>query len=843
VKLVGIDLHPFALALRRPFVTGAGRVEARRGFVVTLRGEGGCFGHGEVSPLAPWQAVSVEACWSEAVQLGAAMQGRALEGVPDVEAWHAGVWAAVSPAVRFGFESAALDLLGRREGVPVARLLSADARRVVECNAVLGGDGVDELAGAANTLIAKGFSTLKLKVGAASVAEDVRRVAAVRAAIGGGVALRLDANGAWGPKEAAAFLGAVESLGVDYVEDPVARLADFGPLARRFAVPLAWDAATAEPGELVEAMVSGAVSVVVLKPAFLGGALPTLALARVARAHGVRVVVTSALDGALGRLAAAHVAAALPDAQPAGLATAHLLAGDLSAAWPDRASLDLGGCAGLGVTDLRTPGADASGLTAVRLGAAARSTVEHSHAPLPWVHQARWRGGSTALETVTERWTFGELLANADALAGSLFQQGVRQGDRVLVQATSSGRLVALLVALWRLGAVPVLLHPALTAAERAAAAVASEAVAAALATPGDRLGDLPALRWLEARPAAPAPLQDTVELSAAAVVVMSSGSTGAPKPVALSWSNLAFSAAGSAAQLGHVEGDRWLAVLPLCHVGGLSIVYRCALLGTTVVLRAPFDASEVAALFVEGAVTMASLVPTMALRVVEALGGRRASARLRVVLIGGGPIDDGLLARCRDAGLPAVPTFGLSEAASQVATASPVDGEGRLQPLPFTCVQLIDADDDGIGELLVDGPTVSAGVEGALGTGDFGRLGAWGLEVVGRRTDRIVSGGENVHPQEVERALLSHPAVRQACVVGVEDAAWGQRVVAVVVARGEVGAEALTAHCRLHLARHKVPGSIEFYDTLPEVGPGKVDRRAVRERLIQESPRRRTWK
>ena len=318
-------------------------------------------------------------------------------------------------------------------------------------------------------------------------------------------------------------------------------------------------------------------------------------------------------------------------------------------------------------------------------------------------------------------------------------------------------------------------------------------------------------------RPALPAPPPE------AAIVVHTSGTTAAPRPIALTRANWEASAHASRAALGLGEEERWLACLPLSHVGGLSILTRCAIFGWTAIVHDRFEAERVAAGLAAGEATVVSLVPTMLARLLDA--GLESPPALRCALVGGGPAAPDLLQRARAAGIPLAQTYGLTEACSQVTTQAPGDADATAgRPLPGTEVRI--ADD---GEVLVRGPTVApgaAGADGWLATGDLGSLDPEGrLTVTGRRAETIVTGGENVAPAEVEAALLAHPAVADAAVHGRPDPEWGEAVVATVVLReGErVGAAALRAHCAARLAGFKVPKEVGFADRLPRTGSGKL--------------------
>ena len=295
--------------------------------------------------------------------------------------------------------------------------------------------------------------------------------------------------------------------------------------------------------------------------------------------------------------------------------------------------------------------------------------------------------------------------------------------------------------------------------------------------------------------------------------VLFTSGTSGAPKPVALTEANHEASAIASAWNLGVDPGDRWLCCLPLWHVGGLSILHRSAIYGTTAVLHEGFDAERVRAELESGAVTLVSLVGTMLRRLIDA--GLERWPGLRAALVGGGPVPADLHEWARATGFPLRATYGMTETCSQVVT----------DHRPLLGVELGIGDD---GEILVRGPMVAPGElaeDGWLHTRDRGRLDPDGrLEVLGRLDDVIVTGGENVAALEVEEALLSHPAVRDAAVVGRPDAEWGEAVTAFVVADGASDAE-LIAHARERLAPHKVPKAIHRRDELPRNAAGKVVR------------------
>ncbi len=220
---------------------------------------------------------------------------------------------------------------------------------------------------------------------------------------------------------------------------------------------------------------------------------------------------------------------------------------------------------------------------------------------------------------------------------------------------------------------------------------------------------------------------------------------------------------------------------------------------------------------------TLASLVPTMLARLREA--GLSAAPALRAILLGGGPAPAELVGWATDVGLPVMPTYGMTETASQIATAAPGERAGR--PLPG--VELEIAADE---EILVRGPMVAPGAlagDGWLHTGDAGRIDGDGLlHVHGRLKELIVTGGENVAPAEVEQVLLAHPAVADAAVAGLPDPEWGEAITAYVVLDGDAAAAQLADWCRERLPGYKVPKRIETVASIPRNAAGKI----LRDRL-----------
>jgi O-succinylbenzoic acid--CoA ligase len=396
--------------------------------------------------------------------------------------------------------------------------------------------------------------------------------------------------------------------------------------------------------------------------------------------------------------------------------------------------------------------------------------------------------------------TYGELDVEVTRAARRLAARGVRRGDDVAIALPPGEAFCVALHAIHRLGAVAVPVDVRLGPEERVAIARdAATVVEAPLA--GDEDPDARVLAHHD--------------LDADAIVVHTSGTSGAPRPVRLTFGNWLWSALGSAVALGVDPAERWLCALPLSHVGGLSIVMRSAIYGTTAIVHERFETERVLGeLMRPDGSTLISVVPTTLRRLLDA--GLRRPPALRWALVGGAPIPPELVGRAAAAGVPVATTYGLTEACSQVTTLG----------APLFCTRVELADD---GEILVSGPTVAPGSGPVLYTGDLGVWNADGaLHVTGRKSETIVTGGENVAPTEVEAVLETHPAVAEAAVHGRPDPEWGEAVVATVVARTDVDPEALRAHCAARLAPYKVPKAIAFADALPRTRSGKLLRRAL---------------
>jgi O-succinylbenzoic acid--CoA ligase len=424
----------------------------------------------------------------------------------------------------------------------------------------------------------------------------------------------------------------------------------------------------------------------------------------------------------------------------------------------------------------------------------------------------------TALLADGAEMSYAELEAESTWVARRLVAHGVRRGSTAALTMHTRREQVVLLHALMKTGGRLLPLGPRLSAAERAVVVATEEPIV--------DLDDAGELTQTEAD----MPLLGEHDMDDICCLVLTSGSTGAPRPIPLSYGNFLWNAVGSGFNIGVHPEDRWLCCVPLSHIAGLGIVMRSVIYGTTAVLHDGFDVDRVGAALESDGITLVSLVATMLTRLLEAgadLSGPRA------ILVGGGPVPEEPLEEALAKDATVVQTYGLTETCSQVTTLAPADARRKVgsagRPLLTTHLRIQD------GEILVQGPTVAPGsfdADGWLHTGDLGHIDEDGfLYVSDRIDDLIVSGGENIVPAEVEEVLLRHPEVADAAVVGREDPEWQQAVTAIVVLENssEVTPDDLRRHCAESLAGFKVPKRVELAAALPRTPSGKLMRGALR--------------
>jgi len=489
--------------------------------------------------------------------------------------------------------------------------------------------------------------------------------------------------------------------------------------------------------------------------------------------------------------------------------------------------------------------------------------------------------------------TFRALEERSNRLANALLGLGLAKGDRVAVQSWNRPELIELECALYKAGLVKVALNARLSSAEaletignaQARVAIAGpthiETIHSLRASlPGVEHfiaieGEAPGFASYEALLERAATRSPDVEMSESdlAVLHFTSGSTGKLKAAMQTAGNrMASLRKVVMGRMRAQPGDVLVLAGPITHASGMFIQPFLSQ-GGTILLHDRFDPDAWLASVAQHRVSAGFLVPTMINMLVKHPGMDQYDLRsLRHLSYGGAPAAPALVTEAwQRLGPVLAQGYGAGETTGGLVTLSVEDHrlaiEGGATHLlsscgrPFGESQVLVVDEAGrelppgeIGEIVVRGPDVFAGywrepeltaaalIDGTLHTGDLARMDEAGyLYIVDRKKEMIISGGFNVYPTEVEQALYQHPAIYEACVIGVPDETWGESIKAVVVLRDgcEASADELILHCQQHLADFKKPRSVEFVAELPKNGNGKLARKEVKERYWQGHARR----
>jgi O-succinylbenzoic acid--CoA ligase len=480
--------------------------------------------------------------------------------------------------------------------------------------------------------------------------------------------------------------------------------------------------------------------------------------------------------------------------------------------------------------------------------------------PNPLIKRVFLTPNRPAIKFQEREYTFRELYDLSYQTAGRLQEKGVTNGQFIAVLLRNHVDTVAALFSLHLLGVKAVILNNRLSPKE--ISWQIQDSGSAFLMTEEcflEKIEDeslpIPVIikEQLSHSPFSEPKIQQEVGLHDVCSVMYTSGTTGNPKGVMQTYGNHWSSAVGSALNLGLMEEDCWLCAVPLFHISGYSILMRSLFYGMKVVLHEGFDEQTTIEDIQTEKVTIISVVTAMLSRLIESLGEDKLPEHFRCMLLGGGPAPYSILKKCVEKEIPVYQTYGMTETASQIVTLSPEYSIEKLgsagKPLFASQVRIVnslgeEAGPSESGEIIVKGPNVTIGYlnrtegghfakDGWFHTGDIGYLDEDGfLFVQDRRTDLIISGGENIYPAEIEGILTSHPNIRDAGVIGISDRRWGQVPVAFIIKKGEVTSEEIIDFCKERLAKYKVPKKFYFVDELPRNASNKLVRRELRQWL-----------
>lgn len=464
-----------------------------------------------------------------------------------------------------------------------------------------------------------------------------------------------------------------------------------------------------------------------------------------------------------------------------------------------------------------------------------------------------------ALSYGNRQWTFLEMEQEAMRYAQKLKTAGFSEGDRIALMGASTVEMVFIIHGCLLCGLEMVMLNHRLTSEEINWQIEDAEIKMVIFADQfNEKVGSLPIEKLSFSK------LGQYDESSFAVIrnwdprktitIMYTSGTTGFPKGVRQTAENHTTSALSSLLNLGLAEEDVWLCTMPLFHISGFSILVRSIIYGMEVRLYEKFDAEKATREIMAGSVTRMSVVTVMLQQILaemEKMNGF-AHPNFKTMLAGGGAVPKDYLQRALNCHMPVLQTYGMTETSSQTATLSAGDALRKIgsagKPLFFNEIKIKDAvHANEHGEIYIKGPHVTPGyigryrdkqplVDGWLPTGDIGYLDEEGyLYIVDRRSDLMISGGENIYPAEIENSLAGHPKVREVGVCGKKHPKWGETPVAFIVADGEVSSDELLAFCKGRLANYKIPTEIVFVDALPRNASNKLLRRELKEWLLSK--------
>ena len=480
-----------------------------------------------------------------------------------------------------------------------------------------------------------------------------------------------------------------------------------------------------------------------------------------------------------------------------------------------------------------------------------------------WLHQqAAARPNASCLRVEQRHFTFEELALEVDQAAGNIQARGWDVGP-IGIWLPDGAAMILTLWAVSRTGGVVFPLHNRLPVDELlknlartgCSRLVTTRERAAQLR--GQLPDDLVVLQVDELLrsegPRSPEVMGDAApprdqDLQA---IVMTSGTTGQPKAVELTYGNQRAGSEGWISFLGLSPEDHYLSALPLSHVAGMGVLLRGARAGFAVTCLPSGDAAAINAQLDGGNITHVSLVPTQLQRMIKQRNGRPFSGSVKAIVLGGAAASPALITAALQHRAPLVLTYGMTETTAGVTAVKVTDQPGKRGTVgrPLGDGQITIVDDagtvlptGGTGLIRVKSPAVMTGYrgqtplrDGIYTTGDYGRLDEDGfLYLEPGRSLLIISGGENVDPLEVESVLLDMPGVADVCVLGLPDEDLGQRVVAVLKAQTSgTNVDSLARLCRQRMAGYKVPRAWVIWASLPRSASGKLRRAEIRRRLL----------
>ncbi len=441
------------------------------------------------------------------------------------------------------------------------------------------------------------------------------------------------------------------------------------------------------------------------------------------------------------------------------------------------------------------------------------------------------------------QYSYSDVGGMVHTFAMALLNEGIQPHDRVLMYLPGGVELIEMILACFEIGAVAVPISNKFTDSERDA--IVEKIQPKLIITNRESKEDFSFLLSPSSfLPPTITPIEELPNTSRGcssikivykhksddiAAIILTSGTTGIPKAVQLTYGNFENSCNNWNDFLKFQSTDQFLCCLPLHHIGGLAVMLRALKFGFSINLVSTFKAQKVLDTIIKFPVSIISLVPTMLKRILELEGGLEALKKLRWILLGGGPSPEYLLDICIKEKLNIVKVYGMTETCSGTVGLKLLEEPHHklYAGRPFTGAKIWTEND----ELHISGPMVMQGYVGEPDTNgshnshDLGRVDEDNLVFLDiRRKDLIVTGGENVNPIEVEEALLKVDGITDAAVVGVEDEEWGQKVIAYIVGGLQVSSHKLQEHLKKDLSPYKIPKEFVQISIIPRNELGKIE-------------------
>lgn len=327
MKELQLKYSPYLLKLKKPFSTAKGKIEERKGFLISLKNAEGVEGLGDASPFPEFGTETYEECETALKNLSfkikvdfTNIEESVNELLNDLNG---------TPALRYGTEQALINLICKEKNSTIDELLNLTLKKQIPVNGVIGFTDEKHSVLLASSLINDGFSAIKIKTGRDDFREDFEILKSLRNEIDDKIKLRIDANGKWNVKQAVNNLNELEHLNIEYAEQPVKTLNEFIELKEKVKIPLAADESVRNIKEAEEFILNKAADYLILKPMVIGGLIPTIQIIKKAEANYIKPVITSSFESAIGRTNAVIAAATVKTNIAHGLAVQHYFDKDL----------------------------------------------------------------------------------------------------------------------------------------------------------------------------------------------------------------------------------------------------------------------------------------------------------------------------------------------------------------------------------------------------------------------------------------------------------------------------------------------------------------------------------